>query len=377
MDIYKLQQAFLHAGFKYLKVELEANVEPENYSQEIPCEHCSEGRVDCGDCGGDGRIQAECEPCGGDGWITVDQKQDRKECGDCGGLGSIEEDCPACDGDGYVRCNECTHGYVAANGWEESYYEDFEHRFREELHGIDEHFKFLRVYHDGSVDTECTLTMRVNFLDKLPDIIKAFREACLHFGRCDTENAGMHITLLEGYRYPREHQLDPVKMAIYKKQVAKLLLALVYLGSYGDTTRSFAFRDMRISDQIKYSAIYTHGDTCLEFRLFDTCYDKPDTVMSYLALIAKTLKFYTTNPKKAVALRDAMSIAQSDTILNKRHHGQYARLADIYNTRESRARLFRELSNLIGEKGRNMLSDISALSPCAMSNEMFTILKYV
>ena len=378
MDTRKIQQAFLHSGFKYLKVELEANVDPDNYPRETSCENCSEGMIDCGDCDGNGRVHPECAPCDGTGWAITNGKMGGKvECRDCGGSGRVEEDCPSCQGEGYYSCTDCSGGYVSSNEWEEGYCDDFEQRFRDELHGIEQRFVYLRVYHDGSVDTECTLTLRVDYLDKLPDIIKAFQATCRHFGRCDTENAGMHITLLEGYRYPRQSRLNQEKLANYKKHVSKLLLALVYLGSCGDMTRSFVFRDMRISDHTKYSAIYTHGDTCLEFRLFDTCYGKPETVFDYLAVIAKTLKFYTANPKKAVALRDAVSIAQSNTILNKHHCGGYAQLADIYNTRESRTRLFRELSHLVGEKGRKILSDISCLSPCAMSAELFTMLKYV
>jgi hypothetical protein len=342
MNTQTLQKAFLHSGFKYLKVELEAQVNPEDYGGS--CEYCDEGRDDCGDCEGTG--------------------EDNDEAGG---------ECSACSGRGYFDCQECSGGYNEPD-WD-TYCEEFESRFRENLNGIDRHFRFLRTYHDGSVDTECTFTLRVDYLDELPDIIKAFRQTCLHFGSCVTENAGLHITLLEGYKYPRSRKLNQAKLSHYKKQVSKLLLGLVYLGSEGEYTRGFGFRDMRISAGDKYSAIFTHNDTCLEYRLFDTCYNEPERVFKYLALIVKTLKYYTADPQKSIGLHESVSDEASDRMLKKHKQSCYRELTAVYDTRQGRRRLFQELFYLVDARARRVLADIATLQPCLMSAELFTIIK--
>ena len=342
MNIQTLQKAFLHSGFKFIKVELEAQVDPEDYGGS--CEYCEDGRDYCGDCEGTGE----------------DPREARGECATCGG-------------EQYFDCQECSGGYNDPD-WDE-YCNDFEKKFREDLNGIDQHFRFLRTYHDGSVDTECTFTLRVDYLDKLPQIVKAFRQTCLHFGSCVTENAGLHITLLEGYNYPRTKKLNQAKLTHFKAQVSKLLLGLIYLGSDGDYTRGFGFRDMRISAKDKYSAIFTHNDTCLEYRLFDTCYDEPERILKYLALIVKTLKYYTADPQKAIGLYEGVSEERSDKLLKKHEQHCYRKLTAVYDTRQGRKRLFQELFYLVDDRARRVLADVATLHPCLMSPELFTIIK--
>lgn len=376
MDTKQLQQAFLYSGFKYLKIELEADVQPDDYDRSYPCDYCDEGRNECGDCEGSGREAPSCDVCEGSG-IILDDNDQEQECLDCSGNGYIEQDCESCSGEGYFSCDNCSEGYIDNNDWEEQYIDDFEMRFKENLNGIDKHFKYLRVYHDGSVDTEATLTLRVDYIDELPEIIRVFKETCYHFGCCETQNAGLHITLLEGYKYPREKKLNQAKLNNFKQEVSKLLLGLVYLASPDEQTRSFQFRDLEISDKGKYSAIYTHNDTCLEYRLFDTCYNEPDKILGYLTLIAKTLKYYTNNPKKRVGIAQGVSLESSDKLLKKHRYGKFEKLTEVYNSRQSRMRLFDELSYLVNQKTRNLLNDVRQLNPCLISAELFNLIKQV
>ncbi len=342
MNTQELQQAFLHSGFKYLKVELEAQVEPVDYGGS--CEYCNQGRDDCADCEGTG------------------EDDERPEA-----------ECLSCSSRGYFDCPECSGGYSESD-WNE-YCDDFATRFREGLNEIDQHFRFLKIYHDSSVDTECTFTLRVDYLDELPKIVQVFKQTCLEFGSCMTENAGLHITLLEGYRYPRTRKLNQAKLARYKTQVSKLLLGLVYLGSEGEHTRGFGFRDMRISARDKYSAVFTHNDTCLEYRLFDTCYNEPEHILKYLALIVKTLKYYTADPQKAIGLHEGVDDQTSDRLLKKHGQNCYRALTVVYGTRQGRRRLFQELFYLVDARSRRILADIAKLHPCLMSPELFSIIK--
>ena len=378
MQIEKIKKALFFAGFKYIKLELEGNVEPPDYPKDTQCDYCYEGRVDCSHCDGAGTVSCDCSRCEGTGYIK-DKNGKKTECEFCNGEGCIEEDCDYCNGDGSLSCEECGgDGYFEDNDWETPYLEDFEEEFRAKLNGIDKHFKYLSIYNDGSVDTEITCTLRVNYIDKLPDIVKAFKDTCLHFGECETNNAGIHITLLEGYKYPRSKKLNQAKLYNFKKQVPKLLLGLTYLASPDEQTRAFNYRELQISDKEKYSAIYTHGNTVLEYRLFDCCYQKPEAILNYLSLIVKTLRYYTANPKKAIAIKGSFTPETTDKILKKHHNGTYEKLTKIYNTRESRTRLFNELVYLVDSKAKNLLNDLTKLNnPCLMSVELFNIIKQV
>jgi hypothetical protein len=211
------------------------------------------------------------------------------------------------------------------------------------------------VYNDGSVDTEVTLTLHADHLCRLPDIIRIFAETCHHFGSCDTENAGLHITLLSDSKYPRKEKLDERKLSNFRKQVSKLLLGLVYLGSPNDSTRAFEFRDIEISSSRKYSAIFTHDSTCIEYRLFDACFNKPSYIIRYLELIIMTLRYYADNPKRFVKLNGMISLKKSDVILNKKYNGCYRKLSDVFETGESITRLCRELAYLVRPSQRLLL----------------------
>ncbi len=78
----------------------------------------------------------------------------------------------------------------------------------------------------------------------------------------------------------------------FTEQTQKLLPALFFLASANHRSRGLRFRNPRISHSDKYSAIYTHNRSCIEYRLFETCYEKPDAFFEMLEVVANTLKFY-------------------------------------------------------------------------------------
>ena len=350
-----IASCFLSKGFPYVKVELEANVQPDNYSGQSECFACSgSGRMTCGMCGGAGTTWTRCSTCNEAGTIEAHHAQPRP-CSDC-----CEEyretPCEECS-DGYVDCEECRgRGYFECDDWVDGYLDDFWDSFSDRLGAIEDRLKYSRIYHDGSVDTEVTLTLGVDHIRELPVIIGAFRETCREFGSCGTGNAGLHITLLPDHVYPRKEKLDEKKLTNFRRQVSKLLLGLVCLGSPGDSTRAFEFRDLAISSDVKYSAIFTHRDTCLEYRLFDACFDRPSYIIRYLELISRTLDYYTEKPRRIQKLRERLSLKESDQLLNKAYRGRHRKLVDVFRTDESIARLFKELAYFVKRRSRLWLT---------------------
>lgn len=259
------------AGFHYLKFELEADIGRDG---ERECQSCyGEGHTDCDSCNGEGATEVEeyignayrdnwveCEDCSGDGDLT---------CDDCGGEGNL--------GDYYSEdtCQQFMRDYVPAE--------------------VNERLIYGHFYDDGSVDSEFTFTIAVEHFADFQEWLKAF--VALAEVECnsslDVNGAGMHITLLTNSDYNNRPQLPRSQMNNFRREVTKLLPALFFVASAGHQSRELSYRMPRISSDDKYSAIYTHGDSCLEYRLFETCYDRPEAVNEYMQAIANTLRFYT------------------------------------------------------------------------------------
>lgn len=340
---------FLAKGFPYVKVELEAEVQPDNYRNESECSRCSgSGVIECWNCGGTGTIISACSACSGRG--IIENSDGKTECcSDCDN-GRRENRCPECS-DGRLDCGECDgRGYYNDGCWHESYHDAFWEEFKGRLGGTYRLFEYIKIYYDGSVDTEVTFTLSIENLVELPKIVSVFAETCRKFGSCNTGNAGLHIALLPEARYPCKKKLPEAKLANFCKQASKLLLGLAYLGSPNGSTRSFEYRDIEISSETKYSAIYTHKNTCIEYRLFDACFDRPAYILKYLELMSRTLHYYSDRPKRYLKLKGGISRKRSNKILNKSHRGNYRGLVDVFRTDESIARLFRELAYLVERK---------------------------
>ncbi|MBD3181498.1 hypothetical protein GF312_04345 [Candidatus Poribacteria bacterium] len=357
MRAKRIANLLIDKGFPYVKVELEANVRPGDYNAESECSVCyGNGNISCRNCDGTGTTWTTCSRCNGRGFI--DNGEDKPlACPYCDN-GQRETSCPDCS-DGHIGCSECNGmGYFDNDDWHEDYHDAFWEIFTDKLGEILRLTEHAHIYYDGSVDTEVTMTLRADYLEKLPEIVRAFTETCREFGECDTGNAGLHITLLPCSRYPVKEKLDIEKISNFRKQVSKLLLGLVCLGSPDDRTRAFEFRDLVVSRDRKYSAVYTHYDTCIEFRLFDACLDRPSYIIRYMELIGKTLRYYSNSPKRFLKLKDTITLKRSNEILSKSYRGCYRKLDDVFRTEESIGRLFQELSYLIKVKFRFWLNCI-------------------
>jgi len=117
----------------------------------------------------------------------------------------------------------------------------------------------------------------------------------------DTRGAGMHIAILNDadgrYGYPSHNNLDEVCTDNFVDSMTPLLPALYFLGSATHDSRGLSYRRPRISspwheDGEKYCAI-NGGNGVFEFRVFETCYQKPEAFYDFLIVIANSLKFYS------------------------------------------------------------------------------------
>lgn len=160
---------------------------------------------------------------------------------------------------------------------------------------------FSKFYRDGSVDSEYTFTIPIEKARLLPEFLVAFKSLSEDTGKLEVGKAGMHMALMTSGDYSggrvQGPALDPDKLTNFKTEMVKLMPALFFLGSADHRSRELGYRRPIISDT-KYSAIHViYGG--FEYRVFQTCYDKPEMILQFVQVIAKTLKFYgTTTIKK-------------------------------------------------------------------------------
>lgn len=208
--------------------------------------------------------------------------------------------------EGYAECTKCSgtgrEGLRKSyNFYSESDCEQFlkDHISKEARDTIN----FMMFYRDGSVDSELTFTLPVRHVKYVVEVIDAWNKmADLNDGEREVSGAGMHISVLTSGNYPTTNTLDPVKIENFKKEVSKLLPALFVASTSGNFTRTLRYRHPRIDSREKYSAIFTHRDTCLEYRLFETCYQRPEAVYEFVGVIARTLEYYIDPTKKVQSM---------------------------------------------------------------------------
>jgi hypothetical protein len=318
------------------------------------CEYCDEGSVTCSTCDGgyeDGDFT--CLDCEGDGqnlryewrqWrdrrdsardngteFTEPEPAQYDECENCNGSGNVDY-CPDCE-EGSNTCSECEGQYRwrpddysednedtsdTPNWNKESVCHSFIMKKLKEL-GLAEFkagdwrnthagystqwhpiapLKYAEFYRDGSVDSEFTFTLSIEdpksvfLLPKVIDIWKQLGDAI--GGGIDVHRAGMHTAILQdpNCKYPVPHTQEQQAMFInFQKSMNLFLPALFFLGSGNNRSRELGFRKPQVSSNEKYSAVYYRGQA-LEYRLFNTCYDNPDTILDNLVVIANTLKYW-------------------------------------------------------------------------------------
>lgn len=158
-------------------------------------------------------------------------------------------------------------------------------------------------YNDGSVDSEFTFTLPIEQAHRAIDVVQAFSALADSNGYgIDTNRAGVHLTLMTSGMYPTTKRLSAARLANFTTQVTKLLPALYAASSHNGLTRSFEFRQPKIGavksmSTSEYPMICTHGGTCLEYRLFDTCYDKPEALLEQIQIIAGTIVYFDARRK--------------------------------------------------------------------------------
>lgn len=160
-----------------------------------------------------------------------------------------------------------------------------------------EALNYTLFYSDGSVDSELTFTLPIHEAWRSVEIMGAFAHLANDNGYgIRTERAGLHITLMTESGYPTNHALNAAKLANFTTQVTKLLPALYAAASHDGMTRGFQYRTPQISPTKRsvYPAICTHNGTCLEYRLFDTCYDRPEALLEKIQIIAATVEYFST-----------------------------------------------------------------------------------
>lgn len=250
------------AGFTHFKVELEANLHRREYEDENRYEDCTE-------CDGRGFLHLFTST-----GVEVDETT---ECTDCYGEGKVENE----------------HTDYGDEGVCENFIRDF---ISPEARAA---INYMNFYNDGSVDSEITFTLPIDEPKYAIEMIEAFNALAEAIGLgCDVEGAGMHVSVMAGSDYPTRTMLPSDKLMNFTNEVSKLIPVLFVAATSGDFTRGLNYREPQVSHSTKYSAIYTHGGTCLEYRLFETCYQRPEALYEYLGTIARTLEYYTDATKK-------------------------------------------------------------------------------
>lgn len=236
--------------------------------------------------------------------IELEGQLDRSGCNH--GNGHV---CTRCDGTGIYRLDNCTcnDGYVTCPREYNDSYDDIEdcQNFIESY--ISKKANRLRVfgnfYNDGSVDSEYTFTLpcTTEGIKCAIEYIKAFKELGEAVGSgVKVSGAGMHIALLNdpagSYESDGDHHnsLNYAYLSNFISQMKKLLPSLYFLGTCNAKTRPLEYRMPQVADE-KYSAINCSNGV-LEYRVFDPCYDRPEALLDYVEVIAKSLKFYAAMP---------------------------------------------------------------------------------
>lgn len=168
---------------------------------------------------------------------------------------------------------------------------------------------YMRFYEDGSVDSELTVTVKLDKAENvfiLPKLIDAWNDLAEEIGNgMDIEGAGMHMALLNSSdcSYPTAISSEQkAKFRNFRKSMNLMIPALFFLGTHTEISRGLEYRRPDILTEgertsimawrmDKYEAIwYAHG--ALEFRLFDTCYDKPEAILDNVVVIANCMKYW-------------------------------------------------------------------------------------
>jgi len=230
------------------------------------------------------------------------RENNTRSCANCNGSGEMIcsecdatlDNCSPCDSNGFITCEGCNgegRSSMGQRSLNEQQCQDFL------LANVSSEAKnsliFSKTYYDGSVDTEFTFTLPIDKARYAVEFIRSFKKLSKHITQTPhVYGAGMHIAILnstDGY-YPEGNRLDPRRTKNFKESMTKLLPALFFLASSDYRSRRLNYRLPRVSAN-KYSAI-SYLSNCFEYRVFETCYDRPEAILDFICIIANTLQYY-------------------------------------------------------------------------------------
>lgn len=261
-------------------------------------------RIDCTECDATGR--ADCDYCDGSGLVADAEGVLRDECVICYGDGTTY--CEPCNGDGYTLEYHHLSNEDDIHAWLSDWLQANRPNAYQAL-------LYSKFEYDGTVDSEYTLAVRVSDVRYFPDYVDAIRALCAEFGNelsigyRTRRSAGLHISIVPCSEW-NKRTLNTEKLDNFERQAEKLLPMLYAIGTADGASRSFQYRRPRVSREDKYNAIFTHYGKYIEYRLFETCYDRPGAIVEYMTAIAHTLKFYADPTAKPVNCRTAFGIVE-------------------------------------------------------------------
>ena len=264
----------------------------------------------------DRRLNSEsCPKCHGEGYLTHEACAGRGGFGasyDYGLLvdGSSITPCLSCNMTGHQACSKC---FDTNQRWTDITYcqqwllkqmheMGLSQRKRDGSYVPKKPLIFGMFYDDPSVDSEFTFTLSLKneqniFL--LPRILALWKKMGFAIGNgLSIQNAGMHMALLgdKSCKYPSSDPADWRDCLINMDRSMRLLMpALFFLGSDNRLSRGMRFRIPRTSTE-KYSAIH-YTSNCLEFRVFEPCYDNPERVLDNFVVMRNCLRFWSRTYK--------------------------------------------------------------------------------
>lgn len=274
-----------------IKVELEAQLNRPEGSRNnrcdacdgdgyIFCTECDQGDVPCPNtgCEPDEAVE-DCEFNCQNGWI---------DCEDCGGEDRV--DCSECDGTGRTDDERAS--------WTVNYCRDW--LLENVPKASADTLIYSKFYNDGSVDSEFTFTLPIEKARLAVHFIEAFAKMAKLIEKqtglkADTEGAGMHIAVLnsEDGDYPHNNYIDYAKAVNFRESMRPLIPALLFLASATHDSRGLGYRPPDINLSGKMGVVGVSNNECVfEFRVFETCYQRPLAIIDFFIVISKALKFY-------------------------------------------------------------------------------------
>jgi len=339
-------------GATAIKVELEAQLNRGG--------GCDEGSHECGECSGNWEDARECYACEGYGYVIM-QNGDFVPSRE----GEVEgsEECEECYGSGHLACEYCDEGYIDCDGDDDDTYStqwcheqmmikmaalglaEQRDNFNGTSHGLMTRWyptgalKYAEFYTDGSVDSEFTFTLSLSNAANimlLPKIVEAFTDLASEIDRgINIDGAGMHMALIYNKQctYPSSSGMGrrATHFSNFSRSMKLLLPALYFLGSANGHSRAMGYRRPEVACESHRAAIDWRGGA-LEFRVFDTCYDTPETILDNVVVIRNCMRYWSRKYKtpKLEKITKAISFGNNSSYELERFY-QTATHLDLLN----------------------------------------------